>query len=67
MEKVTLITGAGGGLGKEFSYIYAKNGNNLVLVDVDEAGLKETEAYVNEKSPDTQIDLLVADLSLIDD
>ena len=40
MEKVTLITGAGGGLGKEFAYIYAKNGNNLVLVDVDEAGLK---------------------------
>ena len=67
MEKVTLITGAGGGLGKEFAYIYAKNGNNLVLVDVDEAGLKETEAYVKEKSPDTQIDLLVADLSLIDD
>ena len=53
MEKVTLITGAGGGLGKEFAYIYAKNGNNLVLVDVDEAGLKETEAYVKEKSPDT--------------
>ena len=38
MEKVTLITGAGGGLGKEFAHIYAKNGNNLVLVDVDETG-----------------------------
>ena len=30
--KVTLITGASGGLGKAFAKIYAENGNNLLLV-----------------------------------
>lgn len=67
MEKVTLITGAGGGLGKEFSSIYAKNGNNLVLVDVDESGLNDTKKYVLEKNPNTKIDLVVADLSIVSD
>ena len=32
MKNVCLITGASGGLGKEFAYLFAKNGQNLVLV-----------------------------------
>ncbi|HAS56601.1 MAG TPA: hypothetical protein DD377_02790 [Firmicutes bacterium] len=63
MKKVTLITGAGGGLGKEFALIYAKNKNDLVLVDVDENGLKETNEYVKKNCIDANIDLFVSDLS----
>lgn len=63
MEKYTLITGAGGGLGKEFAYLYAKDGNNLVLVDIDEKGLEDTEKYVKEKVPNVLIDKVVSDLS----
>ena len=63
MEKRTLITGAGGGLGKEFAYLFAKDKNNLCLVDVDAKGLDETEAYVLSKVPGVKIEKIVADLS----
>ena len=39
MEKYTLITGATSGLGKELSYIYASNKNNLFLVSRNEKEL----------------------------
>ena len=35
MKKATLITGAGSGLGKEFAFLYASKGNNVVLVDIN--------------------------------
>lgn len=63
MEKRTLITGAGGGLGKEFAYLFAKDGNALLLVDVDQKGLDETLAYLKEKVPGATAEALQADLS----
>ena len=63
MEKRTLITGAGGGLGKEFALVYAKNNNSLLLVDIDEESLNETKEYVLSSCPLVQVDLLKADLS----
>ena len=67
MEKMTLITGAGGGLGKEFAYLYAKDGNSLCLVDIDEAGMDETIGYVHAIVPEARIEKIVADLSNKDD
>ncbi len=37
--KTALITGAARGIGKEIARLYAKEGANLILVDVDEAAL----------------------------
>ena len=37
--KITLITGAASGLGHEFAKLYAKDNNNLLLVDVNESNL----------------------------
>jgi len=43
-DKVALITGAGGGIGRESALLFAKEGANLVVVDVnDEAGNKTVE------------------------
>ncbi len=67
MEKRTLITGAAGGLGKEFALIFARNNNSLLLVDLDEKGLEETKNYVLDKYPEIKIDLLSADLSKHDE
>lgn len=60
--KTTLITGAANGLGKEFAGIYAKENNNLLLVDIDEEKLIET---TNELKSifNVEIDYIVADLS----
>lgn len=67
MEKRTLITGAGGGLGKEFAYLYAKDGNSLVLVGAHMDSLCKAEAYVKAKVPTAIIDKVVADLSKRDE
>ena len=41
--KVTLITGAASGLGRELSYLFARDGNHLLLIDIHIEGLKETK------------------------
>ena len=41
MKKTALITGAAGGIGKEFSRIHASKGGNIVAIDLNTQGLKE--------------------------
>ena len=43
-EKTAVITGAGSGLGREFALMGAQLGMRLVLADVQQEGLKQTEA-----------------------
>ncbi|MBQ8374561.1 MAG: SDR family oxidoreductase [Clostridia bacterium] len=60
--KITLITGATGGLGKEFAKLYAADGNNLLLVATNEAKLAALKAELLERFP-VEIDCFQADLS----
>lgn len=46
LDRIVVITGAGGGLGRAFAEGFAKEGAVLVLTDVDEAGLEQTAAAV---------------------
>ena len=41
-NKVTIITGAGSGIGRESSIMFAKEGASVVVADIDEKGGKET-------------------------
>ena len=50
--KVSLITGAGSGIGRATSMIFAREGARLVLADVVEAGGHETLRMVNELGAD---------------
>jgi NAD(P)-dependent dehydrogenase (short-subunit alcohol dehydrogenase family) len=43
-EKTAVVTGAGSGLGREFALLGAKLGMRLVLADVQQDSLKQTEA-----------------------
>ncbi|WP_066186770.1 MULTISPECIES: SDR family NAD(P)-dependent oxidoreductase [Gracilibacillus] len=47
-NKVTLITGAGSGIGKETALLFAKEGAKLVLTDVAVDAVQETEKEVKE-------------------
>lgn len=46
-EKVIIITGAAGGIGKASAKLFAQNGAKLVLVDLNEEKLKETAKELN--------------------
>ncbi|XP_022160598.1 17-beta-hydroxysteroid dehydrogenase 13-like [Myzus persicae] len=46
-DKVVLVTGAGRGLGREMSYLLAKEGAKVVCVDINAEGVKETADVIN--------------------
>lgn len=61
--KITFITGAANGLGKEFAVLYGKDNNNLLLVDIDEVALISVKEELSRMYPNIFIDTIVADLS----
>src|SRR5579859_6015133 len=54
-NKVAVITGAGGGLGRALSLACARRGMRLVLADVDADGIEQTAALLREKCPDVDL------------
>ncbi|TFG13954.1 MAG: glucose 1-dehydrogenase [Promethearchaeota archaeon] len=55
--KVALITGAGGGFGREMAYAFASRGANLVINDINMAGLEETREIILK---DNKVEVLLA-------
>lgn len=62
-NKVIIITGAGSGLGRAAAIQLASEGAKLSLVDLNEEGLNETKDSILDSSPNTEIQLLIADVS----
>jgi NAD(P)-dependent dehydrogenase (short-subunit alcohol dehydrogenase family) len=50
--KVALVTGAGSGIGRAISLLYASEGAKIVVSDIDEKGGNETISLVKEKGGD---------------
>lgn len=48
-NKVVMITGAGSGLGRESSRLFAREGAKVVVTDISESRAKETVALVHEE------------------
>ncbi len=45
-NRLVMITGAGGGLGRALALGFAREGARLILTDIDESGLRETASLV---------------------
>ena len=65
--KITLITGAANGLGKSFAKLYARDNNNLLLIDIDENSLNKTINELKNEFPNILIDSLIVDLNKIEE
>jgi len=65
--KVTLITGAGSGFGREMAILFAKKGSSLVLNDINMGGLEETRDIILKNFPSTSILLAQADISNLEE
>ncbi|MGN6533389.1 MAG: SDR family NAD(P)-dependent oxidoreductase [Ginsengibacter sp.] len=64
-NKVAIITGAGSGIGKAISLLYAKEGAKVVVSDIDEKGGNETVSEI--KSNGGEAAFLKADTSKAED
>ena len=62
-DKVVLITGAASGLGQDAAVRIASEGAKLVLVDLNEEALKETEQLVKDENADAKVLSITADVS----
>ena len=60
-NKVALITGGGGGIGRESSLLFAREGAKVVVVDLNESSGKETVALVKDSGG--QSEFIKADVS----
>ena len=49
-DKTALVTGGGSGIGKAISYMFARQGANVFILDVDEAGSLETIALIEAEN-----------------
>src|ERR1700731_4222235 len=48
-DRLVLITGAAGGMGRAFALKFAEEGAALILTDVEDAGLEETASILRAK------------------
>lgn len=62
-DKVIIITGAASGLGQDTAVRVASEGAKLVLVDLNEEALKETESLIKKESSDAELLTVKADVS----
>lgn len=49
-NKVSMVTGAGRGIGRDIAFLFAEQGSDLAICDVDQAALDETKAEIEKET-----------------
>lgn len=62
-KKVAIITGAGSGIGRAIAILYAREGANIVVSDVNEKGSQETIGMIKKENPAAKVLFFKADSS----
>lgn len=62
-ERVSIVTGAGGGIGLETSLVFASEGSHLVLADIDMQAVERAASLVKERYPDVSVIAVKCDVS----
>lgn len=63
-DDVILITGAGSGLGRQFALSFVNRGaQKVVLIDINEAGMKETGELIKQQSHSCQVHTYALDVT----
>ncbi|NJN26935.1 MAG: SDR family NAD(P)-dependent oxidoreductase [Cyclobacteriaceae bacterium] len=62
--KITVVTGATGGIGEEISLLLARNGWNLILLNRDQSKSESLKQRINQKYPTIEVDYYIVDLSI---
>ena len=58
-----VVTGAADGMGRAFSFELARQGFNIVLADINEPKLKQTDSELRSKYPTVKTRTMIVDLS----
>ncbi|KAK7695593.1 hypothetical protein QCA50_000229 [Cerrena zonata] len=66
-NKVALITGAGSGIGMESSLLFAQEGANVLLVDVNLAAAEKVQKTLSERFPNVKSAAIKADVGKEED
>ncbi|EJF62885.1 short-chain dehydrogenase [Dichomitus squalens] len=66
-NKAALITGAGSGIGLESSLLFAQEGANVLLVDINLAAAEKTLALIKERFPNVKAAAIKADVGKEED
>ncbi len=62
-NKIILITGATGGIGKQTALALAKMGARVIITGRSKSGGEEAVAEIKQQSGNPKVDLLIGDLS----
>ena len=62
-DKVALVTGAASGLSRAIAIGFADSGANLLIADINAAGLDETAALIHAESPDANVESAICDIA----
>ena len=62
-DKVTVITGAGSGIGREMALLFSSEGSAILAADVRQEAVDETARMMRDKMPDARIETFQVDVT----